>query len=72
MGAKPKLTTPLPLNVALAGLFLMTVPSLNGTCVDLFGWDRWPRVVTLTMVGLGFCLAIASLILSLRALQSRK
>jgi hypothetical protein len=74
MSAKPKirLSTPLSFNLGLAGLLLMTVPGLNGTCVSLFGWDRWPREVTMTLVGLGCCLAIIALILSFRTLRWRK
>lgn len=59
------------LNFSLMGLFFMTVPSFNGTGVDLFGWDRWPTKVSFSIVAVGVSFALIGLALSVKSFRSR-
>ena len=62
----------LGLSFSLMGLFVMTVPSLNGTGVGLFGWDRWPGKVSFSIVAVGVLLALIGLALTVTSLRSRR
>lgn len=60
------------LNLSLIGLFVMTVPSLNGTGVELFGWHRWPSRSSFLIVAVGVLLALIGLALTVKSLRSRR
>ena len=62
---------PVGLSFSLIGLFVMTVPSFNGTGVDLFGWDRWSGKVSIAIVAVGVLLVLVGLILTIKSLRSR-
>ena len=62
---------PVGLSFSLIGLFVMTVPSFNGTGVDLLGWDRWSGKVSIAIVAVGVLLVLVGLILTIKSLRSR-
>lgn len=70
--AKLKPIIPTSLSVSLMGLFVMAIPSLNGTGVDLFGWHRWPHKPGFAIVAVGMLLILVGVGLTVRSIRSHR